>query len=140
MNIIVEWFTKRKMLIGSLLMVFIYIVSYFNERIGLPSSYDNFCCIDDRKFNLFFLFVFIFVFALVSIKLNEEKYKIWKKFTLIYLIIYLFIYFVVPTHSNGYVWFQRETISFFGSIIYFVFSLFINLFMLHKKENIQKIS
>lgn len=129
-----DWFTKRKMVVGSLIMILVYIISYFNEALNLPFSYDNFCCVDDRRFNLFAIFIPIFVFTLIFTNINEIKFIKWKKFTFIYLSVYLFIYFNVPTQGDGFIWFQRETISFFGFIIYSIISLFLIIYKSLKKE------
>lgn len=130
----IDWFTKKKMIVSSLIMVFVYCASYFNEILGLPSFYDNFCCIDDRIFNIFFIFIPIFILAVINLKLNDLGFEKWKKFTFIYLIIYLIIYFVSPSQGNGYVWFQRETISFFGSILYSIISLILIIYKSIKKD------
>jgi uncharacterized membrane protein YhaH (DUF805 family) len=129
-----SWFTKKKVIIGCLIMVFVYLISYFNETLSLPSVYKNFCCVDDRIFNLFFIFIPIFIFSVINLKLNDLGFRKWKKLTFIYLIIYLIIYFISPTHGNGYIWLQRETISFFGSILYSIISLTLIIYKLFKKE------
>lgn len=118
----IEWFTKKKILAISLVMVLIYIISYFNENLGLPSAYDNFCCADDLIFNLFVIFIPIFVFSLIYFKFNEEKFQKWMNFTIIYLIIYLILYFISPTQGDGFIWLQRETVSSFGSGLYSIIS------------------
>lgn len=127
------------MIASSLIMVFIYALSYFNEVLGLPTVYDNLCCIDDRRFNVFFIFLTIFIFTIIFVNLNENKFKIWKKFTFIYLLIYLFIYFLSPTQGNGFVWFQRETISFFGPVFYLFVSIILVFYKSLKKEPNQNV-
>jgi hypothetical protein len=126
MNNIINWFTKKKSAYVSFAMIVVYIISYFHQFFGLPVFYKNFCCVDDRKLNLFFIFIPIFIFSLFFLKLSDFKFERWKKFTLLYLIIYLVIYFLSPTQGNGYVWFQRETISLFGFITYTALSLYLS--------------
>ena len=133
MNKIIEWFTKKNVLVSSIVFLFLYIVSYYNKILMLPNFYRDFCCIDDRKLNLFFIFLPIFIFTIIFINLNKRTFSSWKKFTLIYLVFYIIIYFLVPTQANGYLWFQRETISFVGSIIYSLISLILIIFKSLKK-------
>ncbi|MEK7471122.1 MAG: hypothetical protein AAB623_00535 [Patescibacteria group bacterium] len=134
MNKFLEWVTKKRMIFSSVVMIIIYVISYFNRILELPSFYRDFCCIDDKRVNLFLIFIPIFIFTIIFSILSETKFNVWKKFTFIYLFIYLFIYFIVPTQGNGFIWFQRETISFFGSIIYSTISLFLIIYKSFKKE------
>src|SRR3989344_6661834 len=128
MNNVVNWFSRKRLVFISLMAVLVYFISYFNEVLNLPLFYDDFCCVDDRIFNLFAIFIPIFIFTIIFINLNEIKFTRWKKFTLIYLIIYLIIYFIVPTQGDGYIWFQKETVSFFGSILFLIVSLILILY------------
>ncbi len=123
------------MVVGAILMVLIYFISYFNRALDLPFFYKNFCCIDDRKFNLFAVFIPILIFTAIVVFLRDEKFREWKKFTFIYLFIYLFIYFLSPTQGDGYIWFQREAISFFGSILYSIISLFLIIYKSLQKSD-----
>ena len=134
MNKFLEWVTKKRMIFSSVVMIIIYVISYLNRILELPSFYRDFCCIDDKRVNLFLIFIPIFIFTIIFSILSETKFNVWKKFTFIYLFIYLFIYFIVPTQGNGFIWFQRETISFFGSIIYSTISLFLIIYKSFKKE------
>ena len=129
-----NWFTKKRILVSSLVALCLYIISYFNRALELPDFYRNFCCMDDRMLNLFLIFIPIFIFTLIFLSLNEKKFESWKKFTFIYLIIYLIFYFIVPTQGDGYLWFQRETVSLVGSIFYLLFSLFLIVYKSFKKE------
>lgn len=133
MTNLTNWLTRKKSTFVALIAVFIYFISYFNEALSLPLFYDNFCCIDDRRFNLFAIFIPIFIFTIIFTNLSEIKFTHWKKFTLVYLIVYLIIYFIVPTQGDGFVWFQRETISFFGSILYSIISLILVIYKSIKK-------
>lgn len=134
MDNLINWFTKKRMFVSSLIMVFVYVVSYFNRALDLPYVYRNFCCVDDRRLNLFLIFIAVFVFTFFFMNLNEVKFKSWKKFTFIYLIIYLIIYFISPTQGDGYLWFQREAVSFFGFVFYSTISLVLIIYKSLKKE------
>jgi hypothetical protein len=124
MSKVLDWFTRNKITAILSIMVIVYVVSYFNKILGLPYSYDNFCCVDDRVANLFLLFIpisVIYIFVLFSQR--ESLFLGWKKYTFFYMLLYFMVYFVVPTQGDGLVWFQRETVSFFGSVLYFLISL-----------------
>ena len=134
MNNLLNWFTKKRLIYGFLIMVFVYIISYFNRALELPYFFRSFCCVDDRTLNLFLIFIPVFIFSVIFIHFDEVKFKSWEKFTFVYLLIYLLIYLLSPTQGNGYIWFQREMISFLGSIFYSIISLFLIIYKSLKKE------
>ena len=107
----------------SFLFVVIYIISYFNRTLGLPSAYREFCCSDDRTLNLFLIFIPVFILSVLISLLKLKNSYSFIKFTLIYLIIYLIIYFLMPATPDAFFWFQKESFVFFGTIIYFLISL-----------------
>ncbi len=133
MNILLNWFTRKKMVSFSIFFVFVYLLSYFNRLLKLPYFYREFCCIDDRVLNLFFIFIPIFVFTIIFVNFNDTKFLSWKKITLIYLIIFIFLYFIAPTKGDGFIWLQRETVSFLGTILYSIISFGLILYKSFKK-------
>jgi len=134
MNNAIDWFTKKKTFYVSALLVLIYVISYFNRALYLPEFYRDFCCIDDRKLNLFLIAIPTFVLYFIFLKQKDSAFKMWKKFTLIYLPIYVVIYFLSPTQGDGLIWFQRETISFFGSITYSIISIILITYQSFQRE------
>ncbi len=120
----------NKIISFSFVGVLFYVISFFNKALALPSFYKNFCCADDRKLNLFLIFIPIFIIFLL---LRKLKFVNWQKFTLLYLVGYLILYFIVPTEGDGFFWFQRETVSLFGTIIYSLSSLVFILYKSSKK-------
>lgn len=129
-----NWITKKRIIFLSLLSVSIYIISYYNKILDLPYFYRDLCCVDDRIFNAFLIFVPFFVFTCIFVYTNESLFYLWKKFTTIYLTLYFVLYFLVPIQGDGLIWFQRETISMFGSIVYSVVSLLIIIYKSFKKD------
>lgn len=127
MKKVINWFTDTKMFIVGAVGLVVYFISYYNREIGLPSSYDDFCCIDDRRFNLFALLIPFFIFSVVFLLSRNRSFVTWRRFTGIYVFFYTLIYFIVPTHGDGLLWFQRETISFLGVIMYSIISFYIIL-------------
>lgn len=134
MNKFIGWFTRKRMFVVCFLFVAVYVFSYFNSVLDLSDVYRSFCCADDRKLNLFLIFIPVFIFALISFSLNDSNFRSWKKFSFTYLLTYLIIYFLVPTSGDGFIWFQRETLSFYGSILYLVTSLILIIYKSLKKE------
>lgn len=118
-----NWLSRKNLLIISFLGVFLYVVSYYNKILSLPSIYRDFCCIDDRKLNFFSIFIPLFVISAILFKYNKINFEKWRNFSLLYFIVYTLIYFIVPTQGDGLVWIQREAVSFFGTVIYLVISL-----------------
>jgi len=74
---------------GLVFALLIYYVSYNADKLGLPFSYQDFCCIDDRKLNLFLILIPASVFFVLSSYLSRTFVK-FGVFTAIYLFIYLF--------------------------------------------------
>ncbi len=134
MNKFMEWFTKKGMFVFASVGLLLYIVSYFNSTLNLPDFYRSFCCADDRKLNLFLIFIPVFIFALIIHFLNEQKFSGWRKFSLIYLLVYFLIYLLSPT-SSDYIWFQHESVSFFGTTFYSIISL---ILIVYKSLNTNK--
>ncbi len=112
----------------SIVGLFLYIFSYYSSSLNIPSVYRTFCCIDDRRLNFFLIFIPVFLLLLIFRKFKNNKYIIYKNITLVYLFLYIIIYFSVSTHGDGYMWFQRETVSFYGAIVYALFSIIFLLF------------
>ena len=131
---LMNFFTRRYFLVGSVIMVVVYIVSYFNRTLNLPSFYRDFCCVDDRKLNLFLIFIPVFIFSVISFKLDELTFKKLERFTFIYVFFYILLYLMSPTQGDGYLWFQRESISLFGSIVYSVISFILIFYKSLNKE------
>jgi hypothetical protein len=113
--------TRKKVLYFGIISLSIFFLSYYSREIGLPSSYEKFCCLDDRIFNLFTITIPVCIFSIIFFKNNG--FEKWKKFTFIYLFTYLLIYLIVPTQGDGLIWLQRETVSFFGVIVYSLISI-----------------
>lgn len=132
-----NFFNRIDTLIFSVVLFFLYIISYFNNKLSLPSFYKDFCCIDDKILNVFLVSIPVLIFSILLIKSNDHKFKSWRKFTVFYLIVYLVIYLLSPTQGDGLLWFQRETISLFGFILYTLFSLFLIIYKSLRKDKNQ---
>lgn len=123
---------QNKLLVFSFVGVIFYVVSYFNRALSLPDFYREFCCSDDRMLNIFLIAIPLFIFSLLF---NRTGQGIWKKFSLLYLVGYSLVYILMPSQGDGYIWFQKETVSFLGTILYSAISLFIIIYKSPKKEN-----
>ena len=133
MNNVKNWFTKDKFIIFSILMLVVYVISYFSRVLELPVFFRDFCCADDKKLNLFLIFLPIIIFAFIFYRLSDRKFEKWKSYTFNYIIVYLIIYLLSPKQSSDFIWFQRETVSFLSTILYFITSLFF-IFCNSKKD------
>ncbi len=114
--------------------VILYYISFNAKQLGLSRSYKDFCCADDITLNLFLIFIPLFVLSLVSFKLRKDVFDVWKKITVVYLVLFFVLYFLSPTQGNGYIWFQREMVSFFGTIVFSLISIGFILYKSLKKE------
>src|SRR3989339_1020994 len=128
MGKIINSLTRGQILYTSLFFCVVYVASYFNRVLNLPIQYRDFCCSDDRTLNLFFIFIPILIFSVVAFTSKLEVANIWKRYTFYFLILYILAYFLMPTNSDAFLWFQRETLVFFGSILYFLISLILIIF------------
>lgn len=128
MGKIINYLTIRQILSTSLFFCAIYIVSYFNRVLKLPSQYRDFCCSDDKILNLFFIFIPILFFSILISVFKLEALFVWKKYTFYFLILYAVFYFLMPKNSDAFLWFQRETLVFFGSILYSLISIILIIF------------
>ena len=128
------WFTKRKTVLISLIFLIVYFVSYFNSSLGLPIEYKSFCCSDDRMLNLFFISIPIFIISFAALGLKDKTFYVWKGFTFFFILFYISLYFIVPTKGDGVLWIQRESVSFFLTILYSVVSLGLILYKSLKRE------
>ncbi len=122
------WFTKIKILYVTTLFVVLYFVSYFNSVIGLPLVYKKLCCADDKTLNLFLISLPIFIFSVASLKLKDKAFVFWRSFTFIFILFYIFLYFIAPTKGDGFIWIQREAVSFFLTILYTLVSLILIIY------------
>lgn len=129
-----NWLRRKNILVLSVFGLLLYLTSYYSRHLGLPNTYRDFCCADDRRLNLFLIFIPLSLFFIINIKSDYKKYINWARFSICFLVAYITIYFVVPTQGDGLVWFQRETVSFFGSILYSLVSLVLILYKSFKKE------
>ncbi len=134
MNKLLGWVTKKKILFTAFGLCFLYIVSYFNKFLDLPLFYKNFCCVDDKTLNIFLISIPILILAIFSFFIKKQISKRWLKFTFLFLLFYVIIYFLSPKSKSDYLWFQREAVSLFSAIIYFIASSLILIIYYFKKE------
>ncbi len=123
MSKIINNLTRGQILYTSLFFCAMYVVSYFNRALNLPSQYRDFCCSDDRTLNLFFIFIPVLIFSIVVFMSKPKAVLSWVKYTFYFLVSFFILYFLMPKNSDAFLWFQRETLVFFGSILYSLISI-----------------
>ncbi len=131
---IMKSLNKKSELYMAFFMFLVYIISYYARAFNLPDSYVDLCCSDDKVLNIFFIFVPFFVITIILNFIKDKNWNSWKKFTVYFFTIYFIIYFLFPTTGDGFIWFQRETVVFFGSILYSIISLILILYKYFKKS------
>ena len=136
--------TKKRVLwgslIGSLCTILIDVIQkYFDWSFGTDCEFYNppfFDCASALLGFFFIIFIPILIFSLVTYRMKEGIFLLWKKFTFIYLFIYLFIVTIAPWGYDDFFPIAKEImVMVFGSI-YLLISLILiayKYFALRKK-------
>lgn len=131
MNKIVSWFTKKRILVTSLLLsILIYPAMYIADK----SSSFMVEHIYETITYLLLIFVPIFVVSILILFLKESVFISWKKFTFIYLFIYLSLVIFSPLRCD-YIPICKETMFMFFVPTYLVISIFLIIFKSIKKQS-----
>lgn len=91
MNTVINWLTKKRLFIISLLGSIIFFGAVFIDiHVPVDVCYQGEFCGDISEIvrTLFLIFPLIFIFSIVNFKLKDEAFFAWRKFTFIYLFIY----------------------------------------------------
>lgn len=141
MNKIYEWFTRKRIIVISLILtitfiVFGFILPHFFFDICKGYRFFNFCLDFSRSIFIFlFICLPILIFSVITFFLKDRIFYPWKKFTLIYLFTYLFIYLFMPLDCRGWSFlFCKEQIYIIFISLYSVLSLLLILIKSFKKE------
>ena len=85
-------------------------------------------CISTLAFLMFAIFIPALIFSIVTYKLKEETFLLWKNFTIIYLFIYLFLIIVNPWMHADYSPFEKNTVFMVLVPLYFLTSLILIIY------------
>lgn len=128
MNSILNWFTKKKILVVSLFFIllipFLAYLAEVSTSFLLERYYESF---------IYFLFIFIpiFILSIINLYIKDSIFYAWKKSTLIYILVYLLLIIIAPARCD-YLPLCEEFILIYLVPLYFIFSL---VFIFYKSLN-----
>lgn len=137
MNNIVSWLTKRKVIFISLVGVIVFILSYFSKDLGICPRGVTYCSDYSKYFAVYSLpFVSVFIFSLVTFRLTETTFYLWKNFSVWAIPVSLIIITFLPmrTHGLDFVPILKGNTIFFLTILYSIISLILIFYKSLKKE------
>jgi len=141
MNGFINWFTKKRILIVFSITTILLVILYSNISYTLCKT--NFyleICREIRDVSNFFTVLFfitpiILFFLAITVKMREDTFFLWRKFTLTYLLIYLFVIIITPWYfGDEFLHIGKGAIALILSCIYFVVSLILIIYKSFKKE------
>ncbi len=137
MENMMNWFTRKKVLVISLVAVIIQFTSRFSVDFGICSNYSSQCG-DYSYLLVIFTYIFIatFIFSLITFKLNGPSFIFWRNFSILWVSFSLIIITFLPTLTHGLDFFPitKGSAMFFLTILYSVISLILILYKSLKKD------
>ncbi len=132
----IEWFTKKKLVTISLYAFIIFCIFY---GINMLSScrHEKYCSSVTEIGVIYLLpFISIFIFSLITLKLKESTFKLWKIFSFWVIPIFLIIISLLPTRTHGLdvVSIVKGTAVLFLTILYSITSLLLIIYKSIRKE------
>jgi len=139
MNNVVNWFTKKKIIVIGFLGVLVFFLGYFVDiSIHKDVCYmGEFCGDVSELLTIYFLpFILIFVFSILTYKLKESVFNSWRNFSMWVIPISLIIITFLPTRTHGldFVPVTKRSIIFLLTILYSIISLVLVIYKSLKKE------
>lgn len=125
MKNILEWFTKSRILVISL--VSSVLIFLFLDLANKARSFEQEHLYEGTAL-IFGIFIPIFLITLISYFLKEKVFTAWRKFTFIYLSIYLLVILVTPSYCDAYLPICKQMSFMFLVPIYFVISLILIIY------------
>lgn len=134
-----NWFTKKRILIISLLCSAIFFIAAFVDiNVPVDVCYQGEFCGDiSEVLRTFFLsFVSVLIFSSITFKLKESTFLSWRNFSLWVIPLLIFTTFLFPRNTHGMDFFPilRGTVSIVLSLIYSIISLILIFYKSFKKE------
>jgi len=126
MNKILEWFTKKKIFLFSLLGIVSFFIAYFSIYFGICFNYPNQCNNNSELVAVYtMLFIPIFFFSLITFKLKQSTFNTWRNFSFYSILVFLILISFIPmrTHGLDYLPITKGLVSFLLTILYSVISL-----------------
>jgi len=124
MNKILEWFTKKKIVVFSIM--FIFMIPLF---MYLTSSTSSFLLERWYESIIYFLFIFIpiIILSIINLYIKNNTFNIWRKFTFFYLFFYLLLIIITPSRCS-YLPLCEEFIFIYLVPLYFILSLILIIY------------
>ena len=122
-----NWFTKKKVFVLSFFLGVIFTVSYFVHPADFCYWRQN-CSLISEIFALYSLpFISVFIFSVITFKLKESTFILWRNFSMWAIPISLLIITMLPMRTHGLDFFPvtKGTVIFPLTILYSVISLLV---------------
>lgn len=136
MNKILNWFTRRRILIYGFVSAVFFLI--FSSRDFIYNT-----CLNQRmvcySFAGYLLLIFLFFTTIlipttISLLFKKEVFYSWRRTIIIYLTIYLIIILVTPWRGGDvYFRIEKDMFALYLSIIYFVYSILFLIYQSFKK-------
>jgi|SRR3989344_58506 len=136
MNNLVNWFTKKTIVIFSFSFTVIFSILYFIN--GFSSCRHDKYCSNLTELGVIYLlpFVSVFILSLVTFKAKEPTFKHWINFSVWTIPTILIIITLFPTRTHGmdFLPITKGIVSVFLVALYSIVSLFLIISKSLKKE------
>ena len=130
-----NWFTRKRLLTISFILVLIFSVAYFIHPADF-CYWRNSCSFVSEIFILYLmLFIPVFLFSLITFKLKESTFSLWRNFSVWAIPISLIIISFLPTRTHGldFLPITKGTVIFSLTVLYSVISLLLIIYKSSKK-------
>ena len=126
----IEWFTKSKLMIFSLCIVVIFSIFYYINMLS-SCRHEKYCSLITELVVVFSLpLVSVFVFSVITYKLKESTFNLWKKFSIWAIPFIIIIVSFLPTHASNWDYFNiaKDTVMLFFVAFYSIISLILIIY------------
>ncbi len=139
MNSLSSWFTKKIFFYASLLGCIIFLVSIFVDiTVPVDVCYGGEFCGDVSELLTIYFLIFIPVlfFSLVTFKISNRFFSIWKNFSVFAVPITIIVISIFPTFTHGMDFFPiiKSTVALALAVLYSIISLILIIYKYFKKE------
>lgn len=135
MNKIIEWFTKKKVLVLSIFGSLVFGATLFYiENFYLKGNYScgKYC---DIFWIYSLIFVPILIFSAITYKMKSKIFDSWIKFTFWFFVFSFLVLLLVPFKCDVYFRICKESLTWFSTILYSIISLILIIYKSLKKED-----
>ena len=138
MNNIINWFTKIRLTLVSLVGLLIFLILISKRVLFVICYTHNSICIRSINYLILFLLfgVVVFFISLSMFFVKQKTFESWKGLTFIYYLpIYLFVLILIPWYfGDEFLHIQKDIIALIISSFYFIFSLIFIIYKSFQKQ------